>query len=76
VNDALAVANDAAGGVARIHHEFRAFNYSRIVIAGMIGGNDHGIVVPECLRVQRHGLHVREIVVTHFVQAAGSRRSL
>ncbi len=44
--DFFAMAHDAARGVARIYDQLCGISNRRIVIAGMVGGNNHGIVAP------------------------------
>ena len=62
------MAHDAAGGVARVHDQLGAVNDGHVVVDGMVGGDDHGIVARERLRIQGNGLHVLVIVVAHFVE--------
>jgi len=44
--DFFAMAHDAARGVARIYDQLCGISNRCIVIAGMVGGNNHGIVAP------------------------------
>src|SRR5258708_34817474 len=57
-NDFRAVTNHPAGGVARVNDELRGIHDGAIVVAGMVGGDQDGVIFPERLRTQRHGFHI------------------
>ncbi len=59
---------DAASGVARVHDQLGGVDDRRVVVAGVIGGDDDAIVAADGLRVERHRLHVLVVVVAHLVK--------
>src|SRR5712692_1147676 len=67
-HDLLVVAADAARGVARVHHHLRRIGDRLVIVAGMIGGDHHGVVTCQRFRRQLHRAHLRIIVVPHLVE--------
>src|SRR5579863_1409367 len=57
-----------AGGVARVHDEFGMVDDGVVIVAGVIGGNQHAVVACEVFRRQFDGSHIRKIVVAHFME--------
>ena len=62
------MAHDAASGVTGVDHEFGAVHNGRVIVAGVIGGNDHTVVAGERLWGDGHGLHIFVVVMAHFVE--------
>src|SRR5256884_2422320 len=63
-HDFFAVPHNPARGVARVDDQLGGIDDGGVVVTRVVGGNHHGIVARERLRIERHGFHVFVIVVT------------
>ena len=53
-NNLFAMAQQPARSISRIHHKLCGFDDRRIVVAGVVGGDNHAVITGERLRVQRN----------------------
>jgi hypothetical protein len=58
---------DAARGIAGVDDQLRGLDDHRVIVAGVIGGDEHAVVCGQRLAVNRHGFHSLEIVVAQLV---------
>jgi hypothetical protein len=66
----IAVSRDPSRSIARVHHQRRCFHNRLIVVAGMVGGDDHAIKGGQIGQRQVDGAQRR---ICSYAQIRGSR---